>query len=110
MRIIQGKTESRPFVRVELTNNNLEILRAGATVTKVDGELRVVVIAEEAWNMEEENRQVVEEAEEPRSSLWTRKEQSPVVQIQEIPICHCTNDMLERGETCGASNCPNRGL
>ena len=37
MRIVQGKTDARPFVRVELTNNNLEILRAGATVTKPAG-------------------------------------------------------------------------
>lgn len=28
--------------------------------------------------------------------------------IEEIPICGCTGEQLERGETCGQDNCPNR--
>jgi hypothetical protein len=28
--------------------------------------------------------------------------------IEEIPTCGCTGEQLERGETCGQDNCPNR--
>jgi hypothetical protein len=27
--------------------------------------------------------------------------------VTEIEICKCTNESLERGETCGQANCPN---
>ncbi len=27
--------------------------------------------------------------------------------VEEIEICNCTNDQLERGETCGLAICPN---
>lgn len=29
------------------------------------------------------------------------------MKAEEIPPCHCTGEMLERGETCGLSICPN---
>ena len=29
--------------------------------------------------------------------------------IEEIPICGCTGEQLEQGETCGQANCPNGG-
>lgn len=30
--------------------------------------------------------------------------------VTDIEICGCTNDALERGDTCGQSNCPNLNL
>jgi hypothetical protein len=33
-------------------------------------------------------------------------EDGPIIEM--IPICRCTGEQLERGETCGQDNCPNR--
>lgn len=30
--------------------------------------------------------------------------------VTEIEICGCTNEALERGDTCGQANCPNLNL
>lgn len=32
------------------------------------------------------------------------------VTVTEIEICGCTNEALERGDTCGQANCPNLNL
>ena len=32
------------------------------------------------------------------------------VTVTKIEICGCTNEALERGDTCGQANCPNLNI
>lgn len=43
--------------------------------------------------------------------IWTRRKVEAWARKHRpgaVPFCHCTNDALERGESCASPNCPNR--